>query len=159
MRKGFTLIEMLACVALAGGVMAISAPVFMICLRDVPHARAASDINSRLQDAIRVLRADAEDSVSAISSGPSHDSEGTTLSLKSSTNNVKYEFVDGVLTRTDKQGSRTWDLPGAIIEWKIREQPKHASRLEVFTAVSVETGKRFANRQLFFVGLTMEGRP
>lgn len=169
MSKAFTLVEMLAVIAITPVLMVLVSGFFRSFLRDIPQTARMVDQSSIVLDLFEQLRRDADLAVTLPPQAGDRLADGRTLLIEQAEAVVCYRFDEGRITRAllDKQGGavpgtdRIWQARDAVIEWRAWMREGRARAVEIHSYLRHEAAgqqrKRFAGSNLFFVGSLASG--
>ncbi len=156
MRKGFSLVEVLAVMAVLSLVFATFTRFFRVLLSDLPRNSRLVQENCSLLNLVEHIRADV-----SCAKGLPQTSDGT-LSVKLGEAVVVYEPAGQAdyrrrFTKTGGPSEDTvWSIPHGRIGWNLRHKNGGGYAVEVKTHLEYnEYGhlqKKMANSYLFFVG-------
>lgn len=166
MRKGMTLIEMLAVVFILGILMLVTVKPIRNVAVEIPHISLDFETNSSMLDCVGILRKDVE-GASGMEVYPSDESVGgKLLMIGSQEGMICYQFGKGTIVRyrmgghasKDKGAEYIWKIATGRIGWEIWHESGEPVAVEVTTAVVRKiAGKyrdRLQNSYVFFVGAT-----
>ena len=129
MRRGMSLIEILAVIPMLLAVMLVFSGLFYASLDDVPKLQQVAHTNGVLSHMIQRLQQDIDAAKSLPKSAFGRNADGTLLLLRLSDGTVSYKIQDGEIIReeltsgSDRQERKSyrWPAPGAKVifhRWK-----------------------------------------
>ena len=154
MRKGFSLVEMLTVIVILAAVSVAFTGLFKTVLRDIPMLQKTARANTSIQHMLRQMRRDVDtaENISLSSDG------NKSLLLQKDDCTIHYQFADREISRTlsnNAEKKRTWPLPYAIIDWRLRQKNGTTYAVEIQAAfeymIDARKQKRLANSYMFFV--------
>jgi len=164
MSKAFTLVEMLAVVAVTPLLMVLVSGFFRSFLRDIPQTARMVDQSTTVLDLLDQLRRDTDGAVGLPQQVGDSRADGATLLIERPDAVVCYRFDEGRIMRTflDKQGGpspggdRIWQARHAAVQWRPWVRDGIVYAVEVHSHLNQEVGgqlrRRFAGSSVFFVG-------
>ena len=172
--KGITLIELLVAVTLFASVLALTGPVFLALVHEVPRSKEVIEENRIVGRMLTALRGDVEAarSLSHAGNGSGTDVQATegetpsSLIIDQAGGGVTYEYRGGVVERRVAAGDESdmperWDFPHARIAWKLLQENGKAYAVEVRTCIeqkkSGRTLRKLENVHVFFVAAPVGG--
>jgi len=168
MRKGTSLIELLAALFVIGVLSLPFAHLTTTTLRDVPRSYRAANVNTTVLNSLEQIRLDVNRSVALPDFHGGLTSNDRTLLLQLPDGLIRYELDDDKITRyvlvDSQQGTwqeeMRWSVPRAVINWQVLRDDGRAYAVELHKHIAMRTGgvieKKFANSYVFFVGACPE---
>lgn len=155
MRRGYVLVEMLAVIMILTSLSVVFAGLFRTLLRDIPQVQKISQTNTTIQHLLARIRDDMDSATGISLSGDGRKS----FLLQRKNCIVRYQMTDNKVCRTvsdNSEGTKTWLLPYAVIDWIVRYKGGLGYGLEIQTAtehiVDGRMRRNFAGSRIFFTG-------
>lgn len=161
MRRGFTLVELLAIIAVLASFMAAFAMLFNELAVDIPRSYRAVQMNASMLNMLRYMQEDVESASGLPESFGEHKSSDKVLLIESAEGVVSYRVEEGALHRVplgdSGQEKIVWRARWAAVEWDVLRKDGKGYAVEVKSRMEYpykgETMKKLANSYLFFAGL------
>jgi type II secretory pathway pseudopilin PulG len=168
MRNGFTLIEMLAVIAVVMFVLFAFNIIFKDAVINIPRATKVVEENTTLLSMIRQMQRDIDSAKSLPESSAEQVASDNVFLLELADGTICYQLEDGKVIRrrlidaefdvTDPNVS--WLLPNSKIEWRIWRKDGIGYAVEVKTYIRYKLRekieKKMANSYLYFAGIFAE---
>ena len=162
MRKGFTLIEVLAVVTITPILAVALSGMFRVFVRDIPQGARLLQQNTSVLDMLGNVRRDVDRAVALPERFQDVQTDEHTLLVELPEGTVSYEFRNGEIVRTALSAAgaaaadeRLWRVPKAVLTWKPWKQGDTVYAVEAHTAVQQRIrGKlhnKFTNAHVFFL--------
>ena len=143
MRRGISLIEILAAIPILMAVMLVFSGLFYASLEDVPKLQQVAHTNGVLSHMIQRLQQDVDAAESLPKSAFGTNANETLLLLRLSDGTVSYEIQDGEIIREElasdrdrqEKASSRWPVPGAKVSFHRWQSSGGAYAIEVRRAV------------------------
>lgn len=164
MRKGFTLVEMIAVIAVLAIVSVTFAGLFTTIITDIPRSFRVIQTNTTLLNMLNQMR----DDVAAAKNLPELFGEYRTndemLLVELEDGIICYKLNGDEITRcklpvkqeTENKETRVWLVPHAKVEWRVWRQNSRGYALEIKTYIEHKVRghweRKMANSHLYFVG-------
>ena len=167
MRKGIFLIEMMAIMAVMILFSAMMIKPMRNITRTVPQMQQDYNTNSIINDMLDDLRKDVEASSGLMEYQSNAAASGDMLIIDSPDGAVSYSFEDNKVTRLcdGQQGVESsnpltaWNMPGGMIDWKVRDHDGKIVAVEISTGVNRRTHSgvktNLKNSHVLFVGVNI----
>lgn len=164
MRKGFTLMEILAVVVIASFVLLIFDGLFRTLLTDIPWSYRIAQENTTLLNMLQQMQQDIDEAKGLPESFAGYTVSDKLLLIELTEGVICYQLKDGRVTRqklTDiQQGeaeeARVWSLPHANVVWQVWAQNGQGYAVETNTYVEYKRRgqfrKKMAHSHLYFIG-------
>ena len=168
MHNGFSLIEMLAVIALVAFAFFAFNVIFNNTIMDVPRSTRVVQENTTLLNMTRQMQRDIDSAKDLPETSAGHITSDKLLLLELVDGTICYELKDGKVLRRKlinaeldvAQQDRTWLLPNSKIEWRIWRKDGIGYAVEVKTHIRhklrEKMGKKMANSHLYFAGIFAE---
>lgn len=163
MRKGFSLLELLAVLALVISVSFALVPVFTTLINDIPRSYRVVQENTTLLGMLKQMHRDIDTARQLPESFAGHHTDNKLLLIESKDGYMCYELKDGKVLRrslTDaregvREDTTVWSVPNAKVEWQVWRKDSKGYAVEVKTHIKHEVQghqqKKMANSHLYFV--------
>lgn len=163
MRKGFTIVEMIAVLGVVSVILFSVSGLWLTVFYDIPQANEAIYEHSRLDRMLMQMKNDIDIAVDF----PQSD-DAQTLIIEQPAMTVSYEFGREKIVRYAIENSKTggqfedmtWKIPDAVIQWRLLESNNKIYAVAVQTHIQQKTRgsmqKKLANSHVFFVGVVPE---
>lgn len=164
MRKGTSLIEMLAVISIVAVLLVPFAQLTAMTFRDIPRSYRTANVNTSLLSALQQMRRDINRAVEFPGSygGPSSDSR--TLLIQLPDGLICYGFDGDKISRyvlvnaqeRIRQEGMEWSVPKAVISWRLLQNGDKTFAVELQKYIVHRSGdvidRKLANSYVFFVG-------
>jgi prepilin-type N-terminal cleavage/methylation domain-containing protein len=167
MRKAFTLVELLAVVAVAPTLLVIISGVYATFIRDIPRTTRTLQVNTTVLDALRQMSRDVDGALELPQQWQDQQAGERTLLIAQPGRVIRYQVEEGRLVRTvldspSAAEQRVWRVPAAVIAWRLWVRDGRAYAVEIHSHVKEWVGHRqqeklAASRVCFLHGLALEG--
>ena len=161
MRKGFTLIEVLAVVTITPILAVALSGMFRVFVRDIPQGTRLLQQNTSILDMLQNIRRDVDRALALPEQFQDVQTSDHRLLVELPEGMVSYEFREGEVARTElsQDGAaskqRLWSAPKAAVTWKPWKQGQTTYAVEVHTALKQRIrGKwhdKFTSSHVFFL--------
>jgi prepilin-type N-terminal cleavage/methylation domain-containing protein len=165
MRKGFTLVEMLAVIMVLPFVLLVISGLFRTIIKDIPESYNIAQENTTLLDMLEQLRQDTDRAQRLPESFEGHTANDNMILIGLETGVISYQLKDGQVIRrnladarrSQAQEPRVWSLPHTKIVWRV--WARNGKRYAVETSAHIEQfvrgqwKEKMANSHLFFAGM------
>ena len=164
MRKGFTLVEMLAVIMALPFMMLILDGLFKTLIKDIPRSYQVVQANTSLISMLKEMQQDIDNAKGLPITYKEYTTGDNILLIDSSEGMISYQLKgDKVLkyNLTDNQPNnpeeqKVWSVPNAKVRWKVWRKDTSGYAVEVRTHIAYKLKKHFekkmANSHLYFVG-------
>lgn len=166
MRKGFTLVEMLAVIMVLPFVLLVISGLFRTIIKDIPESYSIAQENTTLLDMLEQLRQDTDRAQGLPESFEEHEANENMLLIALEAGVISYQLEDGRVIRrnladarrSDAKEPRVWSLPHTKIRWRV--WARDGERCAVETSAHIEQfirgqwKEKMANSHLYFAGLS-----
>jgi hypothetical protein len=164
MRKGTSLVEMLAVIFVIGILLLPFAQLTSATFRDIPCSYRSANVNTTLLNALRQIRRDINRAVEFPDSYDNLSNDDRTLLIRLPDGFICYgldgdKIVRYVLVNSREriwQQGMEWSVPRGVINWKILQKGDKVFAVELQKYVEYKSGgvieRKFANSYVFFVG-------
>lgn len=163
MKKGFTIIEMITVIGIFAVLMIPLTKMLMIVTREIPFSYRIVSRNTILLNAMEHLEKDVKNAKSFPAEYKDTAADVNNLIIELSDKVVCYSKVNEIFVRknldtgdiSESMANCKWNLPDAVIEWKLWKRNGGVYALEVQTCFRVKNRgvmeTRLANSYVFFV--------
>jgi prepilin-type N-terminal cleavage/methylation domain-containing protein len=165
MRKGFSLVEMLAVIFVLTVILLIMGPFFRLFACELPKDFRLVQESCVLKNAVSHIRADVA-CAKILTESVGDSAEPSTLAMRLPEGTVSYEFNEGRILRrladTSDTGSEdiVWSVPHGRIEWKVWNKDQTGYAVELRTYIEDKDlgliRRKLANNYLFFADTLSE---
>ncbi len=163
MRKGYTLVEILAVMVIIPFVLLAFNGLFRVFGSDVPRSFRLIQEHATLLDMLQQLEEDVQAADELPQSAGNYTANDTTLLVETDGDIVCYRLEQGRVLRfstadAGREGFTpvAWRLPNAQIQWKVWRKNGHgyAVQLQRYIEYGIrrKRQKKLANAHLYFVG-------
>lgn len=164
MRKGFSLVELLAVMVVLAAFSTALAGLFTTLISDIPRSCRVVQENTNLLGMLKQMRGDIDGAKGLPESFGKYSTDGELLLIELADGMICYQLKDGELLRrrlTDVQqdrgeDTRVWPVPHAKVGWQVFRKDKSGYAVEVKMHIEHNIRghweKKMANSHLFFVG-------
>jgi type II secretory pathway pseudopilin PulG len=164
MRKGASIIEMLAVIFVVGILLLPLARLTSATFRDVPRSYRSANVNTSILNALRRMSQDINRAVGLPRSFGGLSSDSRTLIIRLPEGFVCYgldgdKIIRYVFVDSQEKGwgeDMEWSVPRAVINWKLLKDGDKTFAVEVHKYIEHRNGdvieKKLANSYVFFVG-------
>jgi prepilin-type N-terminal cleavage/methylation domain-containing protein len=175
MRKGFSLIEMLAVLVVLPIIMVALAGLFNPVITDIPRSYRVIQTNTTLLNMLEQMRNDINTAKSLPESFSQYSANDELLLIETSDGVISYMVMDDKVLRgkiddlrllIDNCKSeiesrklkieRVWSVPHAKVEWRVWKEDGKGYAVQVKTHIEYNIGghleRKMANSHLFFIG-------
>jgi len=168
MRKGMTIIEMLALIMVLAILSVPLARLSRATLRDIPAMWRMVQINTRVIEMLEQMHGDIDFAEALPDKFGKYEADEKTLLIESKGTVVCYQLKDEKIVRYETvadsndgfKDTATWPVPEAKVEWRLLYRGDKAYAVEVQSYIAKWVGerleKKFANSHLYFAG-ALEG--
>lgn len=168
MRKGFTLMEMLAVIVLLGVFLIVLAPVFNALVGEIPRSFRVVQANTSLLNMLERMGRDIDAAQGLPELFADQASDDEQLLIEGVDGVVCYQLRDDQVVRRAlteggaeaDEGATVWSVPSAKIEWRVWRENRKGYAVEVRTHIEHyvrgKMQKKMANSHLYFVGAFQE---
>ncbi len=165
MRKGYSLVELLAVIAVLAVISLPLSGLWTAILRDIP--RAGSDIQQRAQLnlALGYMQRDINKAINIPDEVGDYVNDSINLIIQQTDTFVRYSFQDDILARyvlenSDWQADMQWRIPKAVIVWGVLKDNDKSYAVSIQSYIEQKKGsiieKNLANSHMFFIGVRPE---
>ena len=164
MRKGFTLVEMLAVIMTLPFMMLILDGLFKTLIKDIPRSYQVVQANTSLISMLKEMQQDIDKAKGLPQTYNEYTTGDNILLIDSSEGMISYQLKDDKVLKyhlTDNQPNnakeqKVWSVPNAKVQWKVWRKDKSGYAVEVRTHIDYKLKKhlekKMANSHLYFVG-------
>ncbi|MDT8303070.1 MAG: prepilin-type N-terminal cleavage/methylation domain-containing protein [Sedimentisphaerales bacterium] len=164
MRKGFTLVEMLAVVISLPFLMIVLDGLFKTLIKDIPRSYQVVQANTSLMSMLKEMQQDIDKAKGLPKTYNQYTSGDTILLIDSPEGIISYQLKDDKMFKynlTDNQPNnpeeqKVWSVPNAKVQWKVWRNNMSGYAVEVRTHITYKVNghlkKKMANSHLYFVG-------
>jgi len=165
MRKGFTLVEMLAVIMTLPFLMLILDGLFKTLIKDIPRSYQVVQANTSLISMLKEMQQDIDNANGLPKTYNEYTSGDNILLIDSSEGMISYQLKDDKVLKynlTDNQPNnaeeqKVWSVPNAKVRWKVWRNNISGYAVEVRTHIEHKIRgkhlqKKMANSHLYFVG-------
>jgi hypothetical protein len=164
MRKGFTLVEMLAVIMTLPFLMIVLDGLFKTLIKDIPRSYQVVQANTSLISMLKEMQQDIDKAKGLPQTYNNYTSGVTTLLIDSPEGMISYQLKDDKVLKynlTDNQPNsaeeqKVWSVPHANIQWKVWRKNMSGYAVEVRTHITYKVKghlkNKMANSHLYFVG-------
>ena len=164
MRKGFSLVELLAILAVLAVVSVPVATLTTTTVVDIPRAYRMSQVNGSMLNAIRQMHKDINNARGLPTSFGKYNSNENTLLIELPNSVICYQLADDVIQRcrlTDVKEERPedtikWPIQNGKVKWRVRQKDGIGYAVEIETYIEQKSenrlDKKMANSHLYFAG-------
>ena len=164
MRKGFTLVEMLAVIMTLPFMMLILDGLFKTLIKDIPRSYQVVQANTSLISLLKEMQQDIDNAKGLPKTYKEYTAGDNILLIDSSEGMISYQLKDDKVLKynlTDNQPNnpkeqKVWSVPNAKVQWKVWRKDKSGYAVEVRTYIAYKLKrhleKKMANSHLYFVG-------
>ena len=164
MRKGFTLVEMLAVIMTLPFMMLILDGLFKTLIKDIPRSYQVVQANTSLISMLKEMQQDIDKAKGLPQTYNEYSSDDKMLLIDSSEGMISYQLKDDKVLKynlTDNQPNnakeqKAWSVPNAKVQWKVWRKNMSGYAVEVRTHIDYKLKKhlekKMANSHLYFVG-------
>jgi len=164
MRKGFTLVEVLAVVIALPFMMLILDGLFKTLIKDIPRSCQVVQANTSLISMLKEMQQDIDKAKGLPQTYNNYTSGDTTLLIDSPEGMISYQIKDDKVLKynlTDNQPNnpeeqKVWSVPNAKVQWKVWRKDLRGYAVEVRTHITYKIKghlkNKMANSHLYFVG-------
>jgi prepilin-type N-terminal cleavage/methylation domain-containing protein len=166
MRKGFTLVELLAVLIVLPAAALVLDRFFTTLMRDIPRSTRVIQENTTLLDMLDQMRADVGQAKQLPRSYAGHTSNDQTLLIETTDGVICYRLDGGRARRyklTDSQerdaaDTRVWSLPNSQVFWRVWRNAEAGYAVEVNSHIRQKLRrkwqKKMINSHLYYVGVS-----
>ena len=163
MRRGMSLIEMLAVLPMLLAVMLVFSELFYTFFEDVPKLQQVANVNGVLSHMLQRLQRDVDEAASLPESASGKIAGEKLLLIRSPSGVICYEIKSGEIIREDLMAKAaretkrtyTWPVPGAKVSFHRWQSSGSTYAVEVCHAVEYSKQKytedKLANSQVFYL--------
>ncbi|MCP4612399.1 MAG: type II secretion system protein [Planctomycetes bacterium] len=164
MRKGFTLVEMLAVVMTLPFLLLILDGLFKTLIKDIPRSYQVVQANTSIISMLKEMQQDIDKAKGLPKTYKEYSSGDKILLIDSPEGMISYQLKDDKVLKyilTDNQPNNTeeqkvWSVPNAKVQWKVWRKNTSGYAVEVRTHIAYKLKKhlekKMANSHLYFVG-------
>lgn len=162
MRRGMSILELMASIALLAILLAVSAPMIRDLAVEPPRALHASQTHRLLGDMTLALQRDLRQATDLPQAAGSAQADERNLLIEQGPEVLHYQVRDEGIYRSrlgpdgPAEGTDFWPAPDAEVRWTVRREAGRPIAIEVRTAVLVSRNLRttpaLANSRVLFVG-------
>lgn len=159
MRKAFTLVELLAVIAIFPVVALVLDRMFRNVVIDIPRSSYVVEENTTVLDALDHIRSDIDRARGLPRTFGDYKGGDDILLIELADATICYELKGGKIIRhnlAEEPTSSAWVAPNAAIKWKVREKDNVRYAVEITTHIKHERARknteRMAGAHLYFVG-------
>jgi type II secretory pathway component PulJ len=168
MRKGFSLLELLAVFVVFTAISFALVPVFATLVGDIPRSYGVVQENTSLLSMLKQMRADIDTARQLPESFAGVTSDDKLLLIESTAGCICYQLKEGEVLRHrlssaeqgSGEGTAVWSVPHAEVEWQVWRKNSKGYAVEVKTHIRHKVQgrwqKKMANSHLYFVGAFRE---
>ncbi|MHC4457739.1 MAG: PulJ/GspJ family protein [Planctomycetota bacterium] len=165
MRKGFSMVEMLAVIAVLSIVSVALSGLFTTVIKDIPRSYRVIQTNTTLLNMLKHMGKDIDAARRLPESFEEYTADGKVLLIELADGVVRYQLKDDEVIRHrltnveegSSEGTIVWPLPHAKIKWQVWKKNGKGYAVEVKTHIEqVVRGrwqKKMRNCHLYFVGV------
>ena len=163
MRRGMSLIELLAVLPMLLAVMLVFSGLFYTSLEDVPKLQQVANVNGVLSHMLERLQRDVDEAESLPESASGKTAGEKLLLIRSPSGVIYYEVKAGEIIREDltaeaareTKRTYTWPVPGAKVSFRKWQSSGSPYAVEVRHAVEYSKQKysedKLANTRVFYL--------
>lgn len=163
MRKGYTLIEMMAVLFFFPVAALVVNGVFRTLVHDIPRSSAVVQESTSLLSALDQMQDDIQKAGRLPETVEGYAADANALLIEHPDEVIRYELNDGKIVRhklpkdrSDTQAPTVWSVPNAEIEWRLWKKDGLGYAVEVHTHIKYKLREKFqermANSHLYFLG-------
>lgn len=168
MRKGFSLLELLAVLVIFASVSFALAPVFTTVCSDIPRSYRVAQENTSLLNMLGRMQKDIDTAKQLPDSFAGHTTDDKLLLIESADGCICYQLIDGKVLRSrltnaeqdTGKDTMVWSVPHAKVEWQVWRKNREGYAVEVKTHIDHDVRghpqKKMANSHLYFMGAFRE---
>jgi hypothetical protein len=165
MRKGFTLVEILAVIMTLPFLMLVLDGLFKTLIKDIPRSYQVVQANTSLISMLKEMQQDIDKAKGLPKTYKEYSSGDKILLIDLPEGMISYQLKDDKVLKynlTDNQPNiaeeqKVWSVPHAIVQWKVWRKDMSGYAVEVRTHIEHKIRekhfeKKMANSHLYFVG-------
>lgn len=164
MRKGFTLIEMLAVIVVLPFVFLLIDGLFKTFISEIPWSHRIVQENTNLLGMLAQIQQDTDGAKGLPKSFAGRTVSNKVLLIELAEGVICYQLKDGQVTRqkltdttqSEAEDERVWSIPHGNVEWKVWARNGQGYAVETNTHVEYtkrgQLKKKMAHSHLYFAG-------
>jgi prepilin-type N-terminal cleavage/methylation domain-containing protein len=163
MRKAYSLIEMMAVIAILPVAMLALDRMFATIIVDIPRSSHIVEENTTVLDVLDHILSDIDRATGLPNSSGGYTAGDSVLLIELPDTTICYELKDERIIRHNlgkDPTSSAWTAPNANIKWKVRQKNNVGYAVEITTHIKHKPARkqteRMAGSHLYFVGAFQE---
>jgi len=163
MRRGYSLVELLAAMAVFSIVSIVASKLFTTVISDIPRSYRIVQENTSVLNMLEQMHEDVDLANGLPESFAEYTTDKDLLLIELSSGIVCYQLKDGKVFRRslsaaqeDQEDTKVWSVPNAKIEWQVHRNNGAGYAVEVKTHmehnVRSRSEEKMAGSHLYFAG-------